>query len=639
VSEYLAEIYPNFGSQLLQWMKRIFKTFIFARKRSVSNTMLDPQSLHLQVPRPNKPTKKPTIFPFGLLTRILSHQEEVIITGILEAQSLTLLVSAESEASMLQVKSALTWMLAVLQPRTKNVEGLFYLALDQNSLERGLPKLTEFKPEKLDRYCWMELFDYAVVVEIPLSVEVTVDSDAEGLEVELNLLVELAAVDRQATIMGGATMMYGFDTAIVPLEPAEARRWHFMRTEGRQITPRRAEIELTKRKLDAKLLANEYLPGKVYIGWCPNPVVSICSKAMNTFAGEVIKPSGVPPATKLEEQSERNSSRHLSFTPRLGILGSSLGFSSGAIKEKKYSGVVLIAARKREQNFERVLTSAMGTPSILWDSRNKKAWLLPVISVLAFASLRYIEWQKYTFQKEKNGKLEKTDICYSTEMKSTGSEAQTILRRNRSLLVDTADGQPICEQLTFEKIARVIWEGMCDGEDLCTSDLSGLNFQDDGGVFGYDLSEAMYQKRVQLRKLQCFPTMKSWLPLCQDHRVQVIFSQYVGRVLSCRCDDVNGSAAATRDGTLTCLLDDLRSFYGPKWSMLAQDACLNGLRLPIGEKFEWIPWGYAGESRRPCSHRTLQSISEKPNKKLRRKRLMEATIIQLPSDECLICFG
>ena len=392
------------------------------------------------------------------------------------------------------------------------------------------------------------------------------------------------------------------------------------------------------------------LHGKVYVGWCPNPVVSICSQVPNTFASEVIKPSGVPAVMKLEEQSERILRRKISFSSQVGVLGSSLGFFSGAKIETGYRRVIVIAAQVREQNFERVLTSAMGMPTILWDSRNRKAWLLPLISVLAFASLRYIECQKYTFKIEQNGKFVKADVRYSTEMKNTGSEARTVLRQNSTLLVDTADGQPVNESLTFGDIVRDIWEGMCDGEDLRVDERSGLNFEDSQGIFGYDLSEAMYQKRVQLRKLQYLPTMKSWLPLCQGHSVQVIFSQYVGSVLSCRCEVVNGSTARqhhAESGILACLLDDLRSFYSPNWTMLAEDSCLNG--LPIGEKFEWIPRGYVpGESHRCCSKSRLQSISEKPNQKLKRltrsgnnpqERLMWPRVIQSTMDQSLVYFG
>ena len=587
--------------------------------------MIRPLSSYLRVPPHRQPKKS-------------SYQDGVTITGLVGAQKLTLLVSAESEASMSEVKSALTWMLAVLQPRPKNATGLLYLPLNENILERGIPEPVEFRPEKIDRYCWMELFSDGVIVGIPPAAEVAIDIATEGLEIELDLLAELAAVDRQTTIKGGVTMMYGFDTAIVPLAPAKARRWHFITTKGRQITPRRAENELTERKLDTILLASQYLPGKVYIGWCPNPVVGICSDVLKMFASEVMKPSGVPAVEKLEEQPERSSGKDLSFSPRVGFLGSSLGFSTGIKREKKYRRVVVITTRARENNFESVLTSAIRTPSILWDSRNQRASLLPAISVLAFASLRYIEWEKYSFQKEQNGKLEKAAVYYSIDMKNTGGEARTVLRRNSSLLVDTANGEPVSGPLTFEDIARDIWEGMCDGEDLCVGELSGLNLKDNEGIFGYDLSEAMCRRRVQLRKLQCLPAMRSWTPLCQGHRLQVIFSQYVGDVLSCGCDATDGLAAGQQpaEGTLTCLLDDLRSFYGAKWSMLAQYSCLNG--LPIGEKFEWIPQGYVlGEGHSSCSRRMFQSITKKASK--RQKRPTDESTFYLPEDQRLIRFG
>jgi hypothetical protein len=76
--------------------------------------------------------------------------------------------------------------------------------------------------------------------------------------------------------------------------------------------------------------------------------------------------------------------------------------------------------------------------------------------------------------------------------------------------------------------------------------------------------------------------------------------------------------------------------------MLAQDPCLNG--LPIGEKFEWIPQKFVSEGGHGCcSKGTLQSISEKPNKKLKRNTLPSTApqerVIQLPKDQCLIYFG
>jgi hypothetical protein len=81
-------------------------------------------------------------------------------------------------------------------------------------------------------------------------------------------------------------------------------------------------------------------------------------------------------------------------------------------------------------------------------------------------------------------------------MKITGNKARTFLRLNSFLLVDTANGEPVRGPLTFEDIMREIWEGICNSEDLCFSELNELNLENDESIFGYDLSEAMCRKRV-----------------------------------------------------------------------------------------------------------------------------------------------
>ena len=173
--------------------------------------------------------------------------------------------------------------------------GLFSVSVDQNTLDNGLPQIVESIPSNTESYCWKDLFSYAVVVNLP-HVKLMTDTPIEGLELDLDLLTELAAVDRETEIEGGGRLKYGFETAIVPLEPAESRRWHYFATDGRQITPMRAEQQLRLYGLGTRFkLANQYQLGKVYVGWCPSPVA-------NPFPViEVFKDSGVPTVKKLEE--------------------------------------------------------------------------------------------------------------------------------------------------------------------------------------------------------------------------------------------------------------------------------------------------------------------------------------------------
>lgn len=185
----------------------------------------------------------------------------------------------------------------------------------------------------------------------------------------------------------GGIMRYGFETAIVPLEPAESRRWHFLATEGRQITPIRAKNKLDKHGLGAKFkLADHYHTGKVYVGWCRKPLVTICTNAPDKFpANELFMASGVPRVRKLEEQSERSSSKDLSLLSRIGFLGSAVGISGVTKREKKYKQVSVVAKRTMDGNFEGVLTEArtthaycgMGGPREPGFCRQSRLWLLP----------------------------------------------------------------------------------------------------------------------------------------------------------------------------------------------------------------------------------------------------------------------
>jgi hypothetical protein len=525
--------------------------------------------------------------------------------------NLTVVVSAQPETSIQDVKAALAWVLAVVRP-PKNEKGIFHLPLDQDSLDKWIPSPTAFKPRDPDRYCWLKLFSHVIVMDITLPIEIPIDSAPGGLEIMPDLLIKLAQVDREDKILGTVPILYGFDTALVPLQPATDRRLHFFVTEGRQITPRRAEKELLRLGLEDMLLKGSIGPGKVYVGWCPNFVVGIYSNSMAAFCDCVTNSSSIPTSGRLEEQSERSSSKDVSFPVRLGLFGSSFGISTTAKREAKYKAVSTVAPRNKEPNFERVLSSASNIPSILWDNDKKTAWLFPIVSVLAFASLRHIESMNYTFRTQQN---EKAGIHYSiyksTEEKNTAEEARKVLSQNSPLVVDTAEGCPIAARMTFETLVRDIWEEMCDGEDLCIDGTTGLNREDSQGIFGYDLSEATSGTRPRLRKLQFLPEMKKWSLLFQVRWVQVIFSQNVGSLLSCSCDSMHQQP--TRKGTLTCLLADLRKFYGGKWKTVATDSGSTG--LPIGEKFEWTPVGEDGGR----SHQALQSITEKAHKKLRKK--------------------
>jgi len=191
--------------------------------------------------------------------------------------------------------------------------------------------------------------------------------------------------------------------------------------------------------------------------------------------------SGVPKVREREEQSKRSLSKDLGFVPRIGFLRSSIGISARA---------------KREKNEARKI------PCILWDELSQRAWLLPAISALAFGALQFIEWKRYSFKRVcENKQSVGVEISYAPQAIST-SEAERVLRQNGPFLVDIADGVIVDEAITFNSIVRRIWEGMSSGEDVCSSELTGRRLEAKDVLFGYDLSEAICSRKIELRKLQ-----------------------------------------------------------------------------------------------------------------------------------------
>jgi hypothetical protein len=147
VSEYLAEFYPSFGSHLLEWIARICEASVNAVGGLASGARLCPQSSYLRVPRYGGPRESSTTSLPGPAS---AYQDGVMITGLSHVQKLTLVVSAESMASMLEIKSALAWILAVLQYNRRTLKASSILLWTKIPwtrvylLDKGIPESAEF---------------------------------------------------------------------------------------------------------------------------------------------------------------------------------------------------------------------------------------------------------------------------------------------------------------------------------------------------------------------------------------------------------------------------------------------------------------------------------------------------------------
>ncbi|MCJ1349839.1 hypothetical protein MMC31_008081 [Peltigera leucophlebia] len=611
VSEFLSEYYPAFGLRILNWITRICEKCQELEKKSSSPNSISVKS-GVSKTRETKQV-------------VITGAECAIVAGYLEAGQMGWKIYSRNTKLALDINFAISWTLSAIRPQ--DAEGLF--CWEAVSLDVGLPEIAKFSPSRIESYCWTSLFSYACIAVLP-SLHYVDHSGTEGLEIEFNLLLELAAIDREILTEDGL-ILFGFDTALIPLKPPESRRWHFLVTDGRQITPARVKKEFDKMKqTDGKgdfhfkgKLEPRFRNGKVYVGWCAAPVVTIGTIDSDTAAVyDISMSSGLSNVIELEESMGRSSGNEVSFMSRIGFLGSSIGASGGKKTEKKFQQVNVVAKRTQKSSFEGILASARATPCIMWDQSVERAWLVSAVSTLFFASLRYARWNKYTFKrKQTDGRFEPAELDHAREdLTDTTSGSESALRQSQMLLVDKAAGFDVNDEISFGDIVKQMWLEMADGEDICISSTTGSKHNMNESIFGYDLNEAICGTRKHLRTLPVSPCIQSWQPLAQVKMAQIIFCKDVGTVVRCKSvlSYADCCARAYPKGALSCLLQDLRVFYGERW-----DKPLNPpAPLSIGNGYEWVPSGCESLSQEVCS-RSLQSIvaSKPQRKKLKRRQV------------------
>lgn len=207
-------------------------------------------------------------------------------------------------------------------------------------LKDGKDKRTMFKPTRAESYCWTHLFGYVYIALLP-SLNFKDRPAAKSLEINFSLLLELAAVDRDIFTEDGL-LLFGFDTAIIPLEPPESRRWHFLVTEGIQITPARVNKKFGKRKeKDERDFRFQGILEPEYQNDNAAPVAKFDIIYLDTTPVDhhISLPSGVCNDKKLEESVKRSSRSDVSSFSRI------IGASGGERIDKKFQPVNIVAKR------------------------------------------------------------------------------------------------------------------------------------------------------------------------------------------------------------------------------------------------------------------------------------------------------
>ncbi len=609
VSGFLSEFYGDLGTSLLQWVEGLCTS----RMKVASE---EEETEEGQPPR--------------VLDRVHLHVSEDSISACFEDGSFDWKMPAASSDTIDEALSAFRWVVATFQ-NVEETSGVFRIGCRGGDDNKDWTAYHEpFAPDKKECSCWTQLFDVACVGEMPPSLQVDVGDRPEGLEIDWDQLMGLTDVSRFLRNPDGGVVLLGLDTALVQLAPIETRRWHVVRGQGTSIFPwlpgamagtppstLNLQRESEARKIVESLSADPtglkegamktwvrlrqrsretrpdledkfgYARGKVYVGWCSEPIVTIgSSKPSEEFLDRFDRQTNVPEVTNnIVALANVNDVQVWNLGAKLGFMG--FGVDGGYARHHgEQRAVQPLAAEVRLNHlFRSQLRSARLTPCILWDDTLRRAWLVPGTCALLFASLCYFARLGLSFDR---------DIQYATPSNDAAMSAQNCLLGNQ-LLQLTTEGEP--DGVTFGRLVLDMWEDMQKAQAVCRSTVSNRKHVRPGVVFGYDLYDLLGPGRVALRYLDervAGPSLRGWEPLARLENTQVIFCNSVGQVIVCvsrscpgaPCQGFCESASRGTSGILSCLLQDFKTFFSKDWDSYAQSGT-----LLVRSGFEWVPRG------------------------------------------------
>lgn len=616
IPNFLAEFYGEMGLSLLEWV-----TELCTARTRVASKMASQATPQTSPDRNSSPT----------FDRVHLHLVDRSIMACFGDELLRWDIPEGFERK--QAVSALLWVVAAFQPPEVESRGLFKVGCRISDGGVLSPYCEPFKPERAESSCWTQLFDYACVVETPRDVSFDTKTRPEGLEVDFKELMAITNAS-QAWLTDYGAILLGHDTALIQLRPVEDRRWHAVRTPGKLITPfdimqiiqssvpsgpagLGAESEdvgrsilsvvsssagilsqpqlresngAIKKSMDrgkhAQVLKSEpftYPEGRVFVGWCSEPRVTIgTERPSNPFLESFDHDSGVPEVTNdIVALSSVSSVTTVSLGVSLGFM-SKLATVNIAHASGSQESVQPATYRHENQLPFDTLRTAKLTPCILWDDSVKRAWLLPGVSALCFISLCIFARLELNFD---------SDVTFAIPSNDAGQSASNCLKANASLTMVKDDGT---NGPTFGWLVKQVWDGMMAANDVCYANTNRRKHVREGVVFGYDIYDLFGSGHVVLRCLdenRAGASLHSWAPLARLERVQVIFCKKVGSVIECAAQTCAGTPCGQyclnfdgTSGVLSCLLPDLERFCGQDWDKYSQSR-----RLLIKNGFEWIP--------------------------------------------------
>ena len=237
----------------------------------------------------------------------------------------------------------------------KRAEGLepahFYVSFDMNS------------PGKDDRSCWFPLFTNPVIAHgFPTAPR---NHNEVGLEIPLDMMAALGGARHAADFEGGLVLK-GYSALLVPIRRHEdSVQWHLIRARDEErISYQEASLQCPNRVLLKDLNHEALVTTRAFLGWWREAEINLGTGDADYESIDWSKAKEVGPLPRLTGGTLGVSK----------IISASVNFQLGA-KDGSFHHF-------QDGPFQKTIDRAENLPVVLYDQRDRRAWLVPAILVI-----------------------------------------------------------------------------------------------------------------------------------------------------------------------------------------------------------------------------------------------------------------
>ena len=311
----------------------------------------------------------------GNLTEIELYFEGVILSAT--TAKFRVRGNNEDTASVAEI---LSWLCAAL--RTSAHEGPSYscVAFCSDSAA-ALPTFSILRKDlqpihASQRVCWHPLFSRAVIAQ---GFPIPERNGQLGLEIALGVMMHLSGVNRIADV-DEKILLVGTLTTLVPtaLLGNKSVQWHLIvdprqRRFSSQHAMPKSEFVRAFKSFGSDEFLHEMSTWRHFLGWCGDVKVTLGTDPSN---GGTYPPTGYTGSPECLRRIDLSSLNGSIGSSGLGFFGGNLGgaWSVSSARQNPFANHV--------QRFESLLSTARRQLSIIYDTIEQRAWLVPVLSVI-----------------------------------------------------------------------------------------------------------------------------------------------------------------------------------------------------------------------------------------------------------------